>query len=133
MIKDTDQLKKMLIRRLNTTKLYANDGLMDGIDLESIREYVLDKIHKEIKIEDLTVWHHLMYSYEICDDSSFEEIISALSLENIFKADPNSTAYKILDTIMKSIGSDSSTLLQKLVKEGESGGEIDMKTFAESI
>jgi hypothetical protein len=133
MIKDTEQLKKMLIRRLNTTKLYANDGLMDGIDLAAIKEYVLDKSCKEIKVEDLTVWHHLMYCYEILDDSSFEEIISALTLENIFRVDPNSTAYKILDTIMKGIGSDSSTLLQKLIKEDESTGEIDIKSLSEAI
>lgn len=133
MLNDVDALKKMLIRRLNTTKIQANDDLINGVDAIGIKDYIQDNYYKNIEVSHLTLWHHLQYSYELTEESNFEEIISGLWLENVFKPDPNSTAHKILDSIMNKMNSDSQSLLQKIIKDDKKDVHINMQDLAESI
>lgn len=133
MLNDIESLKKMLIRRLNTTKLKSSDDLIDGIDLIGIKDYMIDVACKEISDDKLTLWHHLQYSYELTDSSTFEEIISCLWLENVFKPDPNSTAHKILDSIMSKMNTDSQSLLQKIIKDDKKEVSINMQELAEAM
>lgn len=134
MLSDIEALKKMLIRRLNTTKIGSSDDLLDGVDIMGIKDYLLDFENKEVSTDKLTLWHHLQYSYEISVISSFDEIISCLWLENVFKPDPNSTAHKILDSIMSRVSADSDkSLLQKIVKDDQKNVHINMADLSESM